>query len=273
MTRSNKKSALLTKILLGIGLSLVLPVCSESLDRNPAGSHQGFAVGPEANPAGVKSRPILLFDGTGASLNDVAAIEAILNKNHLEYVRVNSQQLDAMNQSQMQTHRLLVFPGGNFVEMGNGLQVRTTATIRRAVNAGLNYLGICGGAFIAGNSPYNGMNLTDGLSFNFYSLEASGVRKASVAITAAGLPTLDYYWEDGPELSGWGETVATYPDGNPAVSEGFVGDGWVVLVGVHPEAPESWRRGMTFATPASASNAYAMTLIDAALNRKRLAVQ
>ena len=78
-------------------------------------------------------------------------------------------------------------------------------------------------------------------------------------------------WEDGPELSGWGATVATYPDGKPAVVEGFAGDGWVVLVGVHPEAPESWRRGMTFAAPASASNAYAMALIDAALNRKRLA--
>jgi len=41
--------------------------------------------------------------------------------------------------------------------------------------------------------------------------------------------------------------------------------------GIHPEAPESWRRGMTFTTPASVDNAYAATLIDAAVNRRWLA--
>ena len=33
-----------------------------------------------------------------------------------------------------------------------------------------------------------------------------------------------------------------------------------------PEAPESWRHGMIFATPARETNAYAASLIDAALN-------
>jgi hypothetical protein len=45
----------------------------------------------------------------------------------------------------------------------------------------------------------------------------------------------------------------------------------VLLSGIHPEAPESWRRGLTFTTPASVDNAYAATLIDAAVNRTRLA--
>jgi hypothetical protein len=39
----------------------------------------------------------------------------------------------------------------------------------------------------------------------------------------------------------------------------------VLLVGTHPEAPETWRRGMTFTTPTDATLAYAGTLIDAAL--------
>ena len=45
----------------------------------------------------------------------------------------------------------------------------------------------------------------------------------------------------------------------------------MTLSGIHPEAPDSWRHGMSFATPAIADNAYAATLIDAAVNRKRLA--
>lgn len=50
--------------------------------------------------------------------------------------------------------------------------------------------------------------------------------------------------------------------------EGPSGNGWVILTGVHPEAPENWRRGMTFSTPASVANAYAGTLIEAALHRR-----
>jgi hypothetical protein len=53
------------------------------------------------------------------------------------------------------------------------------------------------------------------------------------------------------------------------VEESF-GSGWVILTGVHPEAPASWRRGMDFKTPAGIDNAYAATLIRAALNREVL---
>jgi hypothetical protein len=51
----------------------------------------------------------------------------------------------------------------------------------------------------------------------------------------------------------------------PAVVEGTSGKGCVILCGVHPEAPENWRRGMAFTTPASVANAYAGALIDAVL--------
>ncbi len=134
----------------------------------------------------------------------------------------------------------------------------------------MNYLGICAGGFFAGNSPYNGLNLTSGVQFHFYSAEARGVRKAAVAIAGVGTPTLDQYWEDGPEFTGWGAAVGKYPDGTPAVVQGTFGSGWVILSGVHPEAPADWRRGMTFQTPAAVDHAYAATLIRAALNRESL---
>jgi hypothetical protein len=50
------------------------------------------------------------------------------------------------------------------------------------VGGGLNYLAICAGAFFAGASPYSGLDLTSGVRFGFYSLEARGIRKAPVEI-------------------------------------------------------------------------------------------
>ncbi|HTS29344.1 MAG TPA: BPL-N domain-containing protein [Bryobacteraceae bacterium] len=226
----------------------------------------GIRSGVSPSPA-----PILLFNGTGASPGDVAAVESILGRGRLNYATANSRQLNAMDESRIRAYRLLIVPGGNFIEIGNSLAPDTSAKLRRAVQGGLNYLGICAGAFFAGNSPYNGLDLTSGVRFGFYAAEARGVRKAAVPVAVVGAPTLDQYWEDGPQLSGWGAVVGTYPDGTPAIVEGTFGTGWVVLTGVHPEAPQSWRRGMTFATAAGEDNAYAATLIRAALNREPLA--
>ncbi len=221
-------------------------------------------------PATADMAPILLFNGTGTSPGDVAALEKILSREHLHYSTVDSPQLNGMSESQIREYRLLIVPGGNFEYIGNSLSSSTTGNIHNAIQNGLNYLGICAGAFFAGNSPYNGLNLTSGSRFEFYAAEARGIRKAAVPITAAGGPTLDQYWEDGPQLTGWGAVVSKYPDGNPAIVEGTFGNGWVILTGVHPEAPASWRRGMDFRTPVNIDNAYAAELIRAALNRELL---
>ena len=55
-----------------------------------------------------------------------------------------------------------------------------------------------------------------------------------------------------------------------AIVEGFMGKGWIILSGVHPEAPETWRHGMTFKTLATEDNEYAGELIESALNRTAL---
>ncbi len=213
---------------------------------------------------------ILLFNGRGTSANDVAALESILRERHWNYSTASSARLDAMSEAELKAYRLLIVPGGNFEEIGNALRADTTARLRSAVGGGLNYLGICAGAFFAGASPYNGLNLASGARFPFYALEDQGIRKAPVAITTADGPKIEVYWEDGPQLTGWGETVARYPDNTPAVVQGTFGQGWVVLTGVHAEAPESWRRDLAFTTPAAASHAFAARLIDAALHRTPL---
>ena len=213
---------------------------------------------------------MLLFNGDGTSVNDVAAFERLLDEHRIGYTAVSSRRLDTMTDAELAAYRLVLIPGGNFEQIGNGLSPRTTTRVRTAVGNGLAYLGVCAGAFFAGNSPYNGLDITSGVRFPFYALEDRGIRKAAVTITTAAGSTLDHDWEDGPQLAGWGDVVARYPDGTAAVVQGTYGKGNVILSGVHPEAPESWRHGLTFTTPARESNAYAVVLIDAALRGRRL---
>ena len=175
-----------------------------------------------------------------------------------------------MSESQLMAYRLMIVPGGNYITMGDSLTPGTTANIQNAVQGGLNYLGICAGGILAGNATCNNLNLTSGVRFGFYAEVNRGIHKAAVAIDFVDAPALEHYWEDGPEFTGWGEVVGKYPDGTPAIVQGTSGMGWVILCGVHPEAPANWRSGMTFATPASVDNAYAGTLIEAALNRTRV---
>jgi|SRR5689334_2827 len=209
---------------------------------------------------------VLLFNGRGTNPNDVAAIERVLRDAHLSYATVSSRQLGALSEAELRAYRLLIVPGGNFVDIGTGLTPVAVTNVRNAVHGGLNYLGICAGAFFAGDSPYNGLNLTSGVRFPFYAAEARGMRKAAVQISIAGSSPLEQYWEDGPQLTGWGDVVAKYTDGTAAVAQGKFGNGWVVLLGTHPEAPDSWHRGLEFRATGAAARAYSATLITAALN-------
>ena len=213
---------------------------------------------------------ILLFNGRGTSPNDVAALESILRERRSSYSTANSERLDGMSEAGLKGYFLLIIPGGNFEEIGRALSADTTARLRKAVSGGLSYLGICAGAFLRRSLSVQRAHLTSGVRFLFYALEDQGIRKAAVGITTADAPPLEVYWEDGPQLTGWGEVLSRYPDNTPAVVQGSFGKGWVVLTGVHAEAPENWRRGLAFTTPVARSHAYAARLIDAALHRTLL---
>src|SRR5438552_6898587 len=86
-----------------------------------------------ASPVSNTVPPILLFNGTGTSPNDVAAVETILKDCHLDYRTVNSRQLNGMSESELMVYRLLIVPGGNYITMGDSLTLSTTANIHNAV--------------------------------------------------------------------------------------------------------------------------------------------
>jgi glutamine amidotransferase-like uncharacterized protein len=215
----------------------------------------------------MSTRPVILFNGTGTTSGDVSAVETILNDLGLAYATANSAQLNAMTQAQLNSYKLLIVPGGNSITIGQYLTRTATTNIHNAViKGGLHYLGICAGGFFGGYSIYNGLNLTSGRWFNFYEAYYHGIYKESLNISFPSGGKLDVYWQDGPQFTGWGSIVARFPDGTPAVVEGKSGVGWVILAGVHPEAPATWRYGMTFTSSVASNTAYAKTLVSAALH-------
>jgi Biotin-protein ligase, N terminal len=251
-----------------ITLRLILVVASlvALLTFTGCGSRSGQpAAGlPPPIPA---AEPVLLYNGTGASSTDVAAVEAVLNTSGVGYKTADSSQLNAMSEQQLGGYKLMIVPGGNSITIGESLTGDTASMIRGAVeDYGLHYLGICAGAFFGGYSIYNGVDLTAGVSFDFYADENKGIHVEPVEISFPSSAPLDVYWQDGPQLSGWGAVVATFPDGTPAITEGQSGKGFVVFTGVHLEAPQSWRGSMTFTTPVSVDLAYAGTVIQNTLN-------
>jgi len=219
---------------------------------------------PPAIPA---AEPVLLYNGIGTSSSDVSAVQAVLVSLGVGYTMADSIRLNAMSEPQLGGYKLLIIPGGNSITIGQNLAAGTASAIRGAVqDYGVDYLGICAGAFFGGYSIYNGVDLTTGASFDFYADEFKGIHVEPVEISLPNGPPLDVYWQDGPQLSGWGEVVAKFPDGTPAIVEGQSGKGFVVFTGVHLEAPETWRGSLSFTTPISVDLAYAETVIKASLD-------
>ncbi len=189
---------------------------------------------------------VLIYNGVGTSKNSVREIEKLIRQCGFECVTITSTQLDKMAKKELLEHPLIVFAGGNYIEMGNGLSSETTEKLRQAVAGGTNYLGICAGGLLAGNADCNSFNLTRGVKFGFYQSVNQNIHKDVVPIVDANSHSIEHYWEDGPQFSGWGDVVGKYPDETPAVVIGSFGEGCVVLCGVHPEAPASWCKNMPF---------------------------
>jgi glutamine amidotransferase-like uncharacterized protein len=216
-------------------------------------------------PAIPAAEPVLLFNGTGTS-SDVAAVESVLSTLDIGYITADSSRLNAMSEAQLGGYKLIIIPGGNSIKIGESLTASAVANLRGAVQQyGVHYLGICAGAFFGGYSVYNGVNLTGGASFDFYADEFKGIHREAVELSFPSSGPLDVYWQDGPQLAGWGQVVAKFPDGTPAITEGQSGKGFVIFTGVHPEAPASWLGAMVLKNPIDVDHAYAEEVIKAAL--------
>lgn len=219
--------------------------------------------------ANARASQVLLYDGSGASSGDVLALISLLKSLGYSYTLANETQMNSMTRSQYAQYKLILWPGGNSITMGSHLTTKTTGNIHDTVVLdGGSYLGFCAGAFMAETSSlYNTFKLAT-TYFNFYNEGAVEM----VDISFPGGTSGEIVYWNGPQLSGWGQVVAAYPSGDPAIVQDFVGSnhGFVMISGVHPEAPLNWGvPGYTLSNQTQ-DNSYAKSLIRAALNKTSL---
>lgn len=219
--------------------------------------------------AATPSPQVLLYDGAGSTEGDVSALSSLLMSLGYSYTTANEIQINAMTRSQFDQYKLILWPGGNSITMGDALTTATTANIHNAVVLdGVSYLGFCAGAFMAETSTiYNTFKLAT-TYFNFYNENAIEM----VNISFPGGKSDDIVYWDGPQLTGWGQVVGKYPNGEPAIAQDFVGSkqGFVVISGVHPEAVLDWDVMGYTQSQVAQDHSNAMTLISAALNKTPL---
>lgn len=180
----------------------------------------------------------------------------------------------ALGRGDLEPLKAIIVPGGYSFYMKAGVGERGIDEMRRFVNRGGTYLGICAGAYFAAKDvrwegqsyPYS-LALFDGTAEGSLPNIASWPRNAGVKVNFAdeypGLQLLakaPIYYKGGCRLIGGSrvKVLATYPDKTNAVIERAVGSGRVVLSGGHFEraAPRDDPKAVA-PPPTSAGEVYA----------------
>jgi glutamine amidotransferase-like uncharacterized protein len=104
------------------------------------------------------------------------AVEAVLGTLGISYATADANQLNAMSEQQLGGYKLFIVPGKLHHDRRQSLR-KPAAMIRGAIQQyGVNYLGICAGAFWWVFHAQR-VNLTGGVAFNFYADEFKGIHK------------------------------------------------------------------------------------------------
>ena len=223
------------------------PAKPTSLDPSaPTGTSNPPTTTP---PAGTTTRTFttaaLVYNGDGAWTSEVANLESVLKSHSLSYQEVTSAQLAALTQDEMGQFGTIIWPGGSGTSMLNSLSGATRIKIRSAViDQGVSFVGFCAGAFLAvspapaaGQAP-GYLSLISAPVLDYYYLENQGVTDAMTLESFADGTQHDLVWYGGPvTLNIAGGVVAKYPTGDPAITEAFSGNGFVIISGVHPASP------------------------------------
>jgi hypothetical protein len=214
--------ALFAVVFMGIALSL-----SACVPPPEEPTSQGFAPRPTG------SGEVLIFTGASAWWPEVDSLRVILEQHGVTVRGADSVQLDRMSLEDLSAYRVVIFPGGDSIEMTRSLRSETHQKIREAVQErGITYMGFCAGAWA---TPTFGVFTGPPLKVTL--MEERGAHHAMSRVSLPGGARRNLLWYGGPITpDSPGGVVARYPDGTPAITQMRSGRGWVVMSGVHPAA-------------------------------------
>ena len=267
-------------VMIGImSFSLVLSGCDSGSATTGSTNGTSLPNGPAANVARNYSTDALVFAGGGTWSSEVSSIESILTSNGASYQEVSSAQLDAMAAPDLAKFGLMIFPGGAGGTEAASVSATTHANLRQAVQQeGVSYLGFCAGSFVAvapapvaGGDVSYGFGVVNGPELGYYQLENQGT---DIAMTLESFPdgsSEDILWYGGPVTPNVsGGVLAKYPTGDPAISQMWSGNGFVVLSGVHPTATQAMLSSVGMTSTDGIHTDLAWKLMNAALHQQPL---
>ncbi|MBI3556663.1 MAG: hypothetical protein HY074_10405 [Deltaproteobacteria bacterium] len=271
-----------------IGIAATLTSCapksSEGDSRaSGSGNNYGLMAGPTSILQGSRkfTTDALVFNGTGTWSPEPSSLESILSSHGATYREVSSAELNEMSVDDLSQFGAIVWPGGIALKQANSLSATTKDNLRRAVQErGVSWIGFCAGAFIAAapaehNASYT-IGIVDTPLLDMYYLEQQLERagKTDISMTMESFPDgskRDLVWYGGPITpSGHNMVIAKYPTGDAAISQMWSGNGFLILSGVHPGAPQSTRRYFSLVDSDGTDFDLAWTLLEAAINQKAL---
>jgi hypothetical protein len=140
---------------------------------------------------------------------------------------------------------MVAFPGGiGDSESYHTIVKRNEQRLRKFVNRGGRYLGICMGAYWAGSEYLDILNGVDAVQYlRRPNTDTRRPHAKNISVTWQGRPD-SMFWYDGCALVGEGdyETVATYANGDAmAIIQNRIG-----LIGCHPESQPFWYDGYSW---------------------------
>lgn len=140
---------------------------------------------------------------------------------------------------------ILAVPGGfGDADSYDTLLKNNQHSVRKFIDNGGRYLGICMGAYWAASHYFN--LLDDIKAVQYLRRPGTDTRRPhakNISITWNGRPT-NMFWYDGCALVGSGrkKVIATYANGDPmAIIQNRIG-----LIGAHPESEQFWYEGYTW---------------------------
>lgn len=163
--------------------------------------------------AGASSGKVFLYEGKGAWEAGIENLEAFLKEEEFSFETKQPKDL-ILGDLSNENPTLLVIPGGESWVYLEDLGEQGAENIRKFVESGGSYLGICAGAFYAtshreggaANGPY-GIGLLEGIAYDGTALEKPGYVEG----------VMDFLWELGnPLVKGLGKNVKMLLYGGPS---------------------------------------------------------
>jgi glutamine amidotransferase-like uncharacterized protein len=181
-------------------------------------------------------KPIALFaDKEAVFYSDLARVFEAMD------ARFGCVEKSALVGSKLSNYSALVIPGGYTLELLENLNEGIRQSIRGFVREGGGFIGVCMGAYLAGELGLVRSRL----------IRVAGEYDIELNITKPQHPVMRGYagmvkmnYQNGPEMIVEGSDVdlASFPNGRAAIAASCFGNGRVVIFSPHPERSRSnWK--------------------------------